>query len=280
MQNQNGYCMNKPVYVFFIFSCLISWTIWLFMILSNNGIIGIEIPRVIHFTTPIGPLIGAIIASRFTDSITVKSLFQRLFRFKVPLKWYLISIFIPVLAYGFSAFLVFLIVQDPEYRFNSIINAFFIFLTIPFIVFGEEIGWRGFALPVLQAKFSPLKSSFIVGLMWAVWHIPAFIVADIFESYAHLLLALLGFVILCMVLSILFTWVVNSSGGSTFMAVLMHSSIAASSSITNIALRNPVIFFTLFTLAFLILAVGVVKKSTVNLGVKDSSNAKHQIQET
>ncbi|NLN86173.1 MAG: CPBP family intramembrane metalloprotease [Syntrophomonadaceae bacterium] len=40
----------------------------------------------------------------------------------------------------------------------------------------EEFGWRGYALPKLQAKYSPLKSSLILGFMWAVWHCPQFLV--------------------------------------------------------------------------------------------------------
>ncbi len=252
--------MSRSIYVFIVVSFLISWTIWILMLLSNKGLIGIDIPRVTHFSTAIGPLIGAMAGAILAPKNSVKRLFQGLFKFKVPFKWYLYSIAIPFIGYGVAATITSIIDPDPEYGFNNVINTIAILITMPFIVFGEEIGWRGFALTELNQRYSNLKSSLIIGIMWSIWHLPAFFVADIFESNFQLAGAFIGFIVLCMVLSILFTWVVNSSGGSTFLAVLMHAAVASASSLTNIALKAPISFFVLFTLVFLVMAFFVIGK--------------------
>jgi len=87
----------------------------------------------------------------------------------------------------------------------------------------EEIGWRGFALPHLQRRYSALVSSLIIGLVWAFWHFPnffAFTPSDLAE-----------FVPKVIVLSLIFTWVYNSTGGNLFAVVLLHGAILASASL-------------------------------------------------
>ena len=87
----------------------------------------------------------------------------------------------------------------------------------------EETGWRGFALPLLQARMTPLAATLIVGLMWGVWHFPAR--PDILTGAYGLwggasLLAILTarFVIL----SVVMTFFYNRVGGSTLIAIAMH----------------------------------------------------------
>jgi len=82
----------------------------------------------------------------------------------------------------------------------------------------EEAGWRGFALPRLQKKYSALKSSLILGVLWACWHIPFY-----FEpGYAEKGMPLPIFMVVVTALSILFTWIFNNSGGSLLLTMLAH----------------------------------------------------------
>ncbi len=89
----------------------------------------------------------------------------------------------------------------------------------------EEIGWRGFALPTLQQKYSALYSSFIVGIFWAIWHWPHFVVKDseMASSYYNFFF----FVISVLVGSIIYTWLYNSSNGSFTIVTLYHASYNA-----------------------------------------------------
>jgi membrane protease YdiL (CAAX protease family) len=96
-----------------------------------------------------------------------------------------------------------------------------VLIMFPYFLFAggglEEPGWRGFALPILQKRYSPLNASLILSVIWAFWHWPMLrggVLSMIF--YVSLVVAPLG---------ILFTIVFNRTGGSLPIAILLHTSI-------------------------------------------------------
>jgi membrane protease YdiL (CAAX protease family) len=80
---------------------------------------------------------------------------------------------------------------------------------------GEESGWRGYALPRLQSRFSPLASSLILGFLWANWHLPLML-AHVYN------VTWWQFVPLTMAASVFLSFGFNKSGGSTLCAVVVH----------------------------------------------------------
>lgn len=82
----------------------------------------------------------------------------------------------------------------------------------------EEIGWRGLALPLLQRRLPPLGAGLVVGLTWAVWHVPAFLLAGTLQSGWSFTPFLVGTV----AASVVMTPLVNASGGSILLAALFH----------------------------------------------------------
>lgn len=100
-------------------------------------------------------------------------------------------------------------------------------LTLPLWVFtfglGEETGWRGFALPKLQSKYSALKATLILSIFWIIWHIPGFFYLP---NYIKLFLAnpamLLMFPVSITCGAIVFTWLFNSSKGNLLVVILFH----------------------------------------------------------
>ncbi len=91
---------------------------------------------------------------------------------------------------------------------------------------GEEFGWRGFALPRLQARHSALVSSLIVGLIWGTWHIPLFLtkgtVQYAWRMEAGLLVPILGYMLFNIAWAIQYTWVFNNTKGSVLLAAVVH----------------------------------------------------------
>jgi hypothetical protein len=91
---------------------------------------------------------------------------------------------------------------------------------------GEEFGWRGFALPRLQARHNALVSSLIVGLIWGTWHIPLFFTPGTVQSEwraeAGLIIPVLGYTLFCMAWAIQYTWVFNNTKGSVLLAAVIH----------------------------------------------------------
>jgi uncharacterized protein len=107
-----------------------------------------------------------------------------------------------------------------------------VFITVYMVIFvalGEEVGWRDYALPTLQARYGTLVSSVILGVLWALWHLPAFFNPDLHYSDLPFVVQL-AFQI---PVAILFTWVFNSTGGSVLMDILLHAVLNASNRLWN-----------------------------------------------
>jgi len=101
----------------------------------------------------------------------------------------------------------------------------FIFITSLFFDGGglmEEIGWRGFALPRLQMKFTPLNSSIILGVMWSLWHIPVKIDVLISSPLSYFFSFYFIFTLVCILYSIVITYFYNRLGGSILIGVAFH----------------------------------------------------------
>lgn len=102
----------------------------------------------------------------------------------------------------------------------------FVALMIFFGPLPEELGWRGYALDRLQVKWSALASSLILGIAWALWHLPLFFIEGTYQN--SLGLGTLPFWLFMMAMipeSILMTWIYNNNRRSTLSAVLFHSMI-------------------------------------------------------
>lgn len=87
----------------------------------------------------------------------------------------------------------------------------------------EEFGWRGFALPLLQRRYSGLVSGVVLGLVWALWHAPALVVSTAeFARAGPLLPGMVRLFVVLVATSVVFTVVFNGSRGSAPVAVLFH----------------------------------------------------------
>ena len=88
------------------------------------------------------------------------------------------------------------------------------------VVFGEEPGWRGFALPRLIKRFGPNIATLILGIAWASWHMPLFVVAGT-PQYGN---PFLPFAAMLVTWSMVMTLVVIRAQGSVVPAMLLHAS--------------------------------------------------------
>ncbi|MCK4642560.1 CPBP family intramembrane metalloprotease [bacterium] len=119
--------------------------------------------------------------------------------------------------------------------FYSIGQIIFIFLTGLFFDGGglmEEVGWRGFALPRLQKKMTPLKASIILGIMWALWHIPVKITqVNPFTGMANFVFFYFIFTMLCIMYTIVITYFYNRLGGSILIGIAIHGMVNDSAAV-------------------------------------------------
>ncbi|MFO7963704.1 MAG: CPBP family intramembrane glutamic endopeptidase [Desulfobacterales bacterium] len=82
----------------------------------------------------------------------------------------------------------------------------------------EEIGWRGLALPLLQRKMAPIWAAIVLGVVWAVWHLPAFMLSSTPQSAW----ALTPFLVGTLALSLIVTPLFNHSRGSLLLPAFFH----------------------------------------------------------
>ncbi|HEU5382378.1 MAG TPA: CPBP family intramembrane glutamic endopeptidase, partial [Ktedonobacteraceae bacterium] len=114
---------------------------------------------------------------------------------------------------------------------------------------GEEIGWRGFALPRLQQRYGPLRGSLLLGILWAGWHLPGYVTPAGSFSFASVVLNGLFITLLTMII----TWIFNGTQGSILIVILFHA--AANANRVFISTIVP-IFPPLSSLIALVLILG------------------------
>jgi len=85
----------------------------------------------------------------------------------------------------------------------------------------EEFGWRGFALPLLQRKFTPMRAGLIIGALWGLWHFPAFLLSGTPQSEWSFTAFFAG----CLAISVIATGLFNSSRGSILLSAFFHFSL-------------------------------------------------------
>jgi membrane protease YdiL (CAAX protease family) len=146
----------------------------------------------------------------------LKRFFSRLLLWRVSPIWYVLLLLgIPVLFYGGAALKGNFFEQPIPFSFSSLLVAFATTLVIGPI---EEFGWRGVALPLLQQKFAPIWAGLILGGIWGLWHLPAFVIGGTPQSSW----SFAPFFIAAVAVSLIVTPLFNASGGSILLPALFH----------------------------------------------------------
>lgn len=189
------------------------------LILSTQGIIVQHISPEWHPLGALGPILGAGLAAYFSRGKSgLANYINSLRDTKFPLKLFLFSIS-SLLVYPVVATAVSLFSSQTSQGFSQLSPIWWISLLISSLAYGigEEAGWRGFALPRLQARMNALWSIFILTIFHALWHVPFFYYRLHFEGFA-----LFGFFIGMLAGGIIMTYLYNESGGKTLLPILFH----------------------------------------------------------
>ena len=143
---------------------------------------------------------------------------SRVVLWRVGLPWYVIALGLPTVLSIATAGLSYLLGASKSIQVGALTV---LELVLFVLVVGEELGWRGYALPLLLEKRSAVTASLILGVLWALWHLPTFVVPGT-PQYG---LPLAAFVLLTIEYSILMTWVFLHTLGSVLIATLFHGAI-------------------------------------------------------
>lgn len=154
----------------------------------------------------------------------VRALLSRLFQWQVSARWYVFAVGY-MAAIKLTVALVHRVATGAWPRFGDtpwvLMIAATVFSTVIGGQAGEEIGWRGYALPRLAARFGLGGASIVLGVIWACWHLPLFYFhgADTYgQSFPAYLLQVTA-------LSVAIAWVYWRTNGSLLLTMLMHAAI-------------------------------------------------------
>jgi membrane protease YdiL (CAAX protease family) len=228
---REGLLIRHPLIFYFLIAYALSWLAWVPLLLSKDGAGLLSYPAPIGFYTTLaiasfGPFLSALFMTGVTEGrMGIGRLLRRIVLWRVGLRWYLFALL------GTPAILVLTVMVLPGAlaSFQGLASlaplpflGLFIYVFFLGGPFGEETGWRGFALPSLQRTHGPLVGSLILGLIWALWHLPIFWVPA--WNLPPTILNIVMFVIAAIAFTIVMTWVFNNTKGSLLIATLIHAS--------------------------------------------------------
>ena len=212
---------KESVLRYFVLCYAVSWTFWLTASTLPAGA-----PRSLLFL--LGTFVPGFIALGFTwrgaGRDGARALLQRLVDWNVPARWYFFAIsFMAVIKLTAAGLHRLVAGSWPQFGAEPLLSmlAATVLSTVIGGQAGEELGWRGFALPRLASRFGLGGASVVLGILWATWHLPLFLVpaADTFgQSFPLYFLQVTA-------LSVVIAWVCASVRWSLVPVMLLHAAV-------------------------------------------------------
>lgn len=222
--------MMRQLAVFFLLAYLISWTIWIPLWLPAFGG-SLPVWPYHHAWGGFGPMAAAFITIYiFEKRGGLAVLWKSMFAWK-PVLHTVIALVSPFLLMLLAGFIRWVAEQRPpdfsgvgiSREFPTFDGLTFFFYNLLFFGWGEETGWRGFALPRLQSRYNALTATLILTFFWALWHWPLFFYRPGYVSMDTTGVA--GWLFSIFTGSVLLTWLFNASRGSVLACAIFHATI-------------------------------------------------------
>jgi membrane protease YdiL (CAAX protease family) len=203
--------------------------VWLPIVLTAQGVIKSDVPYALYYLGSFGPALSALLVTALTEGRTgLRDLLSRILKWRVKFGYLAFAVLAPIGLF-IVAVLANRVIAGGWPDLGLLGQADYLpYLGIPgammlwFLTYGlgEEIGWRGFALPHIQRNRPAAYAALWLGLFWAGWHLPAFFFRDTYRA-----IGLLGFPVFAVSIvfaSVIFAWLYNSTQGSLLMVILFH----------------------------------------------------------
>jgi uncharacterized protein len=211
---------RHPLISFFVLTYAAAWLLWAPLVIFGDRLPGPLAFVLLMLGSFMPSAVAVLLVAMLRGRSGVRTLLGRLLRARIGLGWYLAAVALAVPA--LCAVWVSTLLGGPTPVVAATIPAVvvsFLFSIFPGSAVGEELGWRGFALPRLQTRHNALAASLIVGAAWGIYHFPLFLLGSPIRPFALFLPFAIGSVIM----SIFYTWMYNGTGGSLLIVVLLHA---------------------------------------------------------
>lgn len=149
----------------------------------------------------------------------IKAMVRRMNPLSTGLRWHGVILLIMIL--GAAGQLAIVRLVGASFDFSLFGKR--LFWLLPLLILGplsEELGWRGYALGRLQKRMNAFAASLVVGVFWALWHLPLFYIVGTSQNLYDM--SFLAFGAGLLAISVLYTWIYNNCGGSIWSAVFFH----------------------------------------------------------
>ena len=234
-----------------------------------------------------GPTLAAYVVTGILEGKAgMGRLFRRTFQFRAGLQWYAVALFvflsIWLAAYSFlyNGAPLAALAANPSLLISTFLPGVLLGLLIPSI--GEEPGWRGFALPRMQAAYGPVLATILLGTLHGVWHLPALFTPLLGPFTVD---GFLVFVLTAAAGTFIYTWVFNNTRGSVWIAMVMHAASNAASQLVTALIPEDVVLTGWMKLladgwinviVFGLVAFGLVILTRGTLGYRPELPAEHR----
>lgn len=197
--------------------------------LANSGVLPFRVPFMVTLFVGYGFVFASLIMTGLTlGKEGVIALLKRFLIWRVGWKWYLAAFLLVPSLIVLAVYINAALVRIPPdfstvfaYKFFGP-SANLLILVAPWFLYelisnGEEISWRGYVLPRLQAKHSALTSSLILGVIWGFWHLPKHLSHWNTVSFAWFMVHIMAY-------AVILTWFYNNTKGSLLLVTITHAS--------------------------------------------------------
>jgi membrane protease YdiL (CAAX protease family) len=260
--NEAAIIRRHPVVAYFALTFLISWT----------GALAVAAPHLVrHQPLPkmtgilmfpvmlLGPSLAGIVLTRIVDGKSgLRVLFSQMFRAWIAPRWYTALLLPPALVLTVLLFLERSV--SPVYAPNRFFMGILFGIPAGYL---EEIGWMGYAFPKMRSESNGLAPSILLGLLWALWHLPVVNYLGTATPHGDYWLPFfLAFSLAMTAMRVLIAWIyINTK--SVLLAQLMHVSSTGSLvifSAARVTAAQEAMWYALYG-TVLWIAVGIVVKT-------------------
>ena len=214
-----------PLTAFVLLAYAITWG-WTFPLVAAGDVVGKGAGWPTHLPALLGPGIAAIVVTALVWGRSgIHDLLARMALWRMPWRWWAATLS-PLAFLGAALAVAAATGKLPSgsdfgrYSGLPAIGIVPVAIIAILLTFGEETGWRGFALPLLQRRHSPLAAALLVTPIWVVWHLPFFFTVATYRDFAPVGYVGFAFGIACG--SIVLAWLYNGTGGSILACVVWH----------------------------------------------------------
>jgi membrane protease YdiL (CAAX protease family) len=229
---RQGLLARHPLVAFFVMAYAFSWLVWAPWVLGGDGagLFPMNISQTasgyLNATAILaGPTLAAFIMTVTTEGREgVRRLLGRYVLWRVGLRWYMFALIgVPlIMLLGTMVYSMELpnlgALGGPSYLLSYLLS--FALVTVLGGPLLEEGGWRGFALPRMERLHGPLLASLILGILWALWHLPEFLVPSWTAAMGGgSIVVITLFTITAVTFTVVITWVFNNTRASLLLAI-------------------------------------------------------------